>query len=263
MIGNDTLTQVSLVTDPFQFIDYGMIGMFVSGWFLCRRPDCVQCLKCPEVATIHHDCFKVFLQRYMTAKSTMKMTATTVDPMDSLWRFAAWRVPWKHAPPLLLAEDSPRVSQQHTLEVVSSRYSMPQLSKIPPELVLMIKKHSEEALLWRITAAMDLADRIIDTPLATLLRVPVSEITSWHRGGALILAQDDAASSVPILRLAIDSRGIRSVERFSEDQLPTFCPNAANRTAYVVKHVDCFIGSLAIFQVSYLWKPSVSSPSEY
>lgn len=225
------------------------MGQHVSGWFLCRESDCSQCLGCPEAATVHHDCFKAFLQRCITTKTK---PAARSDFPSRLWRFAAWRKPWKQAPPLLLPEDHLSLLRNHALGRISVKIDLPDLSKFPPELVRMIKKYSETAPFWSYTAAVDLADRFISTPSTTLLSVPMSDVVSWQRGGTPDISKGGSATaSLPIIRLSIDSHGLRSVERFSEDQQPTFYPSRSSSMCFVVKHCSYFTGISALFQVGY------------
>lgn len=238
---------MSLVTDPFLYIDYGRTDKHVSGWFLCRRPYCLHCAGCPEAATIHHDCFRAFLQRCM-AKTPAALVPREV--FDRLWRFAAWRAPWKQAPPLILREDDLNIFEGDAFGISASEYGMPALSRIPPELVQMIRRHSEEALLWRIVAAMALADRFGSMSSSSRISLPVSGVISWHRGGKLLTTTEGTIPALPIIRLAIDSHGIRSFERLSEDQRPPLRPSRPNSTCFVVEHWSHFADVLATIQVS-------------
>lgn len=247
VLGDAESTKMSVLTYPFLYVDYGIIVKYVSGWYLCRRPDCLQCVGCPEAATIHHDCFETFVRRCRAKTQAESMPR---EVLDRLWRFAAWRAPWKQAPPLLLSEGDLNISEGDVLKVVSSECGMPELSRVPPELVQMIRRHSGEALMWRIVAAMALADRLLNMSSSPRISLPVSDIISWNRGGTLLTTAEGANLTLPIIRLAIDSHGIRSIERLPEGQRPPLRAGRPNSTCFVVKHYSSFRGVSLMIQVS-------------
>ncbi|KAF4122015.1 hypothetical protein GMORB2_7608 [Geosmithia morbida] len=247
VLGNSHATEASLVTDAFPFTAYGTgtLSDLVNGWLPCWMPDCKHCAPSPESVTIHHDCFKVFLGQCIKAPA-----GKTAGLLDSLWRFTAWRVPWKGAPALFLEEDDLPMLSKDTLEAVSSRYGTAELSRLPPELVRIVKRYSEDAVFWRIVAAADLARRFVgSSPITAATTMPLSDIASWDRGqGPVVLGEAGPWTPSAIIRLAIDSHGLRSVERFSEDSLPTFNPKRISNVVFVVEPVSCFKDVLAIFQ---------------
>ena len=222
-------------------MDYGVIDQHTNGWFLCRRPGCRQCHRCPEASTVHYECFKAFLHR-------SSLDYAPADLLDRLWRRAAWRMPWKQAPPLLLPEHAP--VSDIALETVSSKHGIPQLPKIPAELVQMIRMRSDSALFWRLAAAIDHADSLMHTSPTKLLSVSLSDVISWRRGSKAVISQCGDACP-PFVRLMIDARGLSSLERFEEDE-PDFSPRRFDSIVFVMEHEKFFQDANAIFQVGLL-----------
>jgi hypothetical protein len=230
---------LALVTHTFDFIDYDAVAPVIDRWYLCRETTYEECFDRPESATVHNDCFRIFL-RY----------CTTANALHRLWRFAAWRMPWKRAPPSLLPEDF-FVPGSTILAEVSSLYGVPLLQRLPSEVVRMIGMEADSPLFWRISVAMALALEFSSSPPTKLVTVPLSDLRSWSRNGEAAISRAEAAH-LPIVRLTIDCRGLKSVERFPVGQ-PAFCYETSVNEIFVLKHQDCFRDAYALLQVRYIY----------
>ena len=233
MLGNPTSTRCWLSTRPFLFPDYSYTLRATDGWSLCRRPGCIQCAVSPEAATTHTDCFELFTRSYMR-----------LDAQDRLWRATAWRKPWRDVPAMVLHEDA-HVSTE-SVATVANEYGLSQLLGMPPEIRQIIRSHSEPALFWRLTAALDLAAQLHATPTSDLTSVPLRDVSGWERGCLPSLSKD--SHPLQIIRITIDSRGIKKLER-----LPAGEPRYSNRRfdtmAFVIMDQGCFDGVIALFKV--------------
>lgn len=153
---------------------------------------------------VHDDCMHLFRQR-----------ASSKAALDCLWRVAFWRKPWRAAPPLFLPE-AINVGPE-SLAAVSLHCSIPKLAELPYEIVEEIYQHSSSAIFWRTAAAIELG-KSIKTSLEhgstpDNFSVSVRDVFAWERGGALVAHHNQ--SMLPIIRVMIDSRGVKKVERLA------------------------------------------------
>ncbi|MBE3041144.1 hypothetical protein IMZ48_00865 [Candidatus Bathyarchaeota archaeon] len=233
MLGNPTSTGGWLSTRPFLFPDYSHTSRAVDGWSLCRRPGCIQCAVSPEAATTHIECFELFTRTYMQ-----------IDARDRLWRAAAWRKPWREVPTMVLREDEHVTAE--SVATVAKEYGLPQLPGLPVEIRQIIRSHSESALFWRLTAALDLAAQFHATPTSDHTSVPLRDVTGWERGCLPSLSKD--SHHLRIIRITIDSCGIKKLER-----LPAGEPRYSNRRfdtkVFVIMDEGHFDGVTALFKV--------------
>lgn len=248
MLGNEASDRVAFLTDLFPFPRYGPV--FVNGWRLCTYPNCDYCTSKPESVILHHDCFKTFVRHVLASNAANPSSPRAV--MDRLWRFTAARVPWKDVPDLFLEDDDLSTLDRATVGAVATGHDMPLLQVLPPELVEMVKQRSEDTVFWRITSAVDLANRLADAPVdpAPARTLPMDTIASWRRGEAPIVCEDAGmTASLPIVRLSIDSRGLKSIERYPADSHITSSPRRASSMVFVVEPHTSFDSVLATYQV--------------
>ena len=128
------------------------------------------------------------------------------DNMDSLWIATAWRSPWRQAPYLRLQE--PLIVPDFS---AINRLGLSQMRTLPPEILQIIYQHSKTSPLWKYGAVTDLARSIISPP-SSCVSLPLCEISAWTRGSVVETLHRDRS---PILRLTIDSYGIKSIESLS------------------------------------------------
>lgn len=85
------------------------------------------------------------------------------------------------------------------------------LRRLPTEIAEIIRDHSSEhGLFWRYSSARSLADELSQTVPTTVESLPLCELLSWERGGLPVLTT--ASDCLPVVRLTIDSRGIKRAE---------------------------------------------------
>ncbi|KAM6520197.1 hypothetical protein FALCPG4_013750 [Fusarium falciforme] len=199
------------------------LGQTFHGLRLCRQPFCDACNEAPDVATLHTECFNVFMQ---------KCTAT--DKLERLACFATWREPWHASPSLGLR---PRLDIKRAVHLAADLCDMQRLRSLPLEIAEMIQRLSESAVFWRYASVMEFVDRASttwNTEKQALSSYDIAQIDSWERGLSLILTRS-SRSSTPnaVIRIKIDSCGISSIERLLEAPSPS--NSRSDSLAYIVE----------------------------
>ncbi|KAI1206000.1 uncharacterized protein F4807DRAFT_242178 [Annulohypoxylon truncatum] len=228
LFGDDDSTSYRGQTRAFLFPDVEPTITTVDGFQLCRRPKCKICAASPHFIPVHYECFHIFQQ----------CCVENISVLDRLWTMAAWRSPWRRARPIYLFRNQPDLN---SLKAISHTCQLPQLCKLPIELLVIIHGYSEHALLWRAVSAHSLASHVSSTSPEPLFTMPLGNILSWKRGGKLEKCCDNSSSRMPIVRLTIDSDGISKIE----STLDRLSKDAAHvRFAYIVEQKQT-IGKLA------------------
>lgn len=241
VLGNPRSTTCWLSTRPFLYPGNDYRLRAIDGWFLCRRPRCQQCAASPEAATTHLECFELFTRTY-----------TRVDALERLWREASWRKPWRQAPAIVLPEVTNVTSGAVT--TVAKRYGLPELLRMPPEIRQLVRDYSQSSLFWRLIAALDLATQFDAIPLSNFSSIPLRQVAEWERGCVPI--QSEALDHLPIVRLTIDSRGIRKLERQPAGE-PRYSSRRFDNMVFVIEDEGCFDGVVALFKVPQLFHPGL------
>ncbi|KAI0537839.1 hypothetical protein GGR58DRAFT_325125 [Xylaria digitata] len=200
LYGDDASTSFRGITRPFPFPQLGYSLTEVDGFFLCRRPGCGWCAKSPEFVPLHWNCFEILRNR---------CSIELADTLCRLWVVAAWRTPWRGASPIYFPIDAARSS---SLGELCSIYELPQLHKLPLELLQIIQSYSEHTLIWRGALAFDLAARISNNTPSSLREIPLQDIIFWERGKQ---PQVTLSPPLPLIRITADSIGISKIERIS------------------------------------------------
>lgn len=162
---------------------------------------------------MHSDCFALFTRECVLE-----------DLLDRLWILAAWRNPWRGAPNFYLP-DKTRVTMVF-LES-AEKLGMPKLKRLPPEIIDAIHSYSERSLFCRYVSVLSLVRELDREASRDTLSLPLRQVLTWERGGQL--ARMAGSADLPIVRLTIDSRGIKEVER-----LPRQPPQSTQRTDTMV-----------------------------
>lgn len=178
---------------------------------------------------MHSDCFEFVAQR-----------CRLDDYLDHLWVVTAWRTPWRKAPHLRLEETAVTPDFSMLDDVGISRMRL-----LPPEVLQMVHGHSATNLFWRYSAASELAKRLNAALSDQLLSIPLCTISTWNRGGEPVITETDY--HLPIVRLTIDSRGIKKIERLPE--YPWFKRWRTDGLAFVILHQSCLEGVTAHLKV--------------
>ncbi len=174
---------------------------------------------------MHSDCFEIFLR-----------DRTIEEALEILWIATAWRNPWRGAPDLRLNN---KTNIALTLLPGAERHCIPQLNWLPLELIQVIQKYSERYIL-----ALDLVYRLSAAISNELVSVPLCNISGWQRGDRPIVA---AVSASHIIRLTIDSRGIRKIERLPK--YPTYSGSRCDHVAFIIQEESYLSDVVAWFKV--------------
>lgn len=133
---------------------------------------------------------------------------------------------------------------------VAQAYGLPGFVRMPPEITQIIRDHSQSSLFWRLTAALDLAARFDDTPMSRLSSIPVRQVAEWERGCAPV--QSHALTHLPIIRLTVDARGIRKLERLPAGE-PRYMSRKSDNAVFIIEDEGRFDGVAALFKVTRPW----------
>jgi hypothetical protein len=189
---------------------------------------------------VHSDCFSLFKEQYKAQ-----------DTLERLWVALLTQSPWRGAPDVPFITDS---SQDIGLVYENAeRYGIPRLRSLPPELVSLIRDYSHPGTFWRyisvLTRARELAALPAEPSLpSSILSTPLCNISAWKRGEPPTLMLSGA--QLPIVRLTIDSRGIKQVERLA--RWPPYQQRRSNSMEFVVNERDRLRNVVAKFKVILL-----------
>lgn len=98
---------------------------------------------------------------------------------------------------------------------------LPQLAKVPVEIVEIIYNHSASASFWRFTAALEFRRRLREVVQTEQSTTRVRNIVAWERGDNFKTSNDEDgdsnASEWPVIRPTLDSQGIEKIERLVQE----------------------------------------------
>ena len=193
--GNKSSTTYETIARTAIMPDDRRLSDFVDGYHVCRKPMCPLCLEPPETAAVHWDCFRI-LDTYNV-------------PRETLWTALAWRHPWRTAPNLFLRQES----LPSLVYTTAEKLGIP-LTRLPPELVHLIRERSPDAKFWRYCSAADLGLQLSRVGHAMVRSIPLATLPGWERGSPLTTTNHTLMSAT---LFSIDARGISRVERISAD----------------------------------------------
>lgn len=196
---------------------------------LCRKPRCSICAASPEISVTHSDCYNLLTQ-----------SCDVSNHLDYLWILTAWRAPWRQAPYFHL-----RDAITKTGESVFEALNMSSMRKLPAEILNMIRDYSASSMIWRFQTVSGLAERFPTTTTDHLLSLPLQTVSAWKRGGQVMTAE--RADMLPVMRLTIDSWGIREIERLVES--PEFGRRRTDGLVFVLLSHQSLKGINAKFKV--------------
>ncbi|KAF5638207.1 hypothetical protein F25303_7762 [Fusarium sp. NRRL 25303] len=116
-------------------------------------------------------------------------------------------------------------------------YGIRLLKLLPAELVQMIQEYSNSATFWRYIHVLSIARELshlqsdATPPVAS---IPLCNVLSWTRGDCAAVLSSDCP---PVVRLTLDQRGIRMIERLSK---PSYHPRRSDKEAFVIAPAVCF-----------------------
>ncbi|KAH6993661.1 hypothetical protein EDB82DRAFT_499663 [Fusarium venenatum] len=185
----------------------------------CWASNCYQCAKTPEAVGLHVVCLGVFMEH-----------CKVVDSIDRLWATVGQKNLWNGAPGLQLDRES-----EVEIDLVRQKaesYGVTLLARLPAELTHMIYKYSEDAVFWRCILALSLARELSQSQRCMTMpspSVPLCNIVAWARGKSAVVGSDECP---PYIRLTLDYRGIRKIERLQER--PPYEPAYSNREVFIL-----------------------------
>lgn len=164
----------------------------------CRHLHCKRCSKAKETATIHTDCFKLYIAR----------TKDRLDRLRQLWTLSLARYPWPESPALLL----PSVPSVEVMNRANSSAgkTFDSLIRLPQDIITMIWGYLSENDWLRLSYVLETIDFLEHTNQHKALSVPLHHVHSWHRGKEPVIKTTLPRSSI---EMTIDSKGIKSIQR--------------------------------------------------
>lgn len=211
------------------------------------------CNATDESVTVHLDCIRLFGK-----------TCSAQDKFRRLWIAGTRMYPWRDTQSLMLDP----VLYAPT-DMISSAAGFQRT--LLPEVAGLIGSHLQSNhILLRFCKVIQLARYLSLAEPGKAVTYPLCEVLSWSRGTSPILAKQGQIIDRR-MRLTIDSRGIKSIERVSDS------PDGENVTgssrsshAYIVEPVERLSGVGIEFQVSLpstlftcrLTKPYLSARNE-
>ncbi|EHK43120.1 hypothetical protein TRIATDRAFT_86044 [Trichoderma atroviride IMI 206040] len=175
-----------------------------------KMPDRPLTTDAEESITMHTDCFKLCHQAF---KSYTRDSSYKGDPKEEfrrLWLAATWRYAWKSMPPLKLPSHSTLIDPSPSLISKLCGFK----KEFLPEIAVLIQSYSQSSILWRFDATLQLVEELSLATADDAVTCSLSKVLCWSRNGSPRFVQDELAD--PFVCLAIDSQGIRSIDRVSE-----------------------------------------------
>lgn len=169
---------------------------------MCRKPECSTCSSQPEFVTVHYECYELFERNCRRPEADLLM---------QLWFLATCKRPWRGSWPVWLHTHASGLDAD-ALAKTAELVGLPQLSRLPAELLDTIHDLSRDSLFWKCVWALWLAADVSPDP-GPPHTIPLRDVLAWEAGGDLERAP--APSCVPV-RLTIHPQGISKVERIAD-----------------------------------------------
>ncbi|KAF5006175.1 hypothetical protein FDECE_7450 [Fusarium decemcellulare] len=238
LVGNVDSTACSKRLGPWIFPNYGHRLRGIETVSICRKPDCSRCTVSAEASTVHSDCFEFVARRCKLDDYNL----------DYLWVVTAWRAPWRQAPHFGLRDTEVVEPDWPVLDCLDISRN---LALLPPEILGTIRRYSATSILWRFNAASKLTRQFPVALSDSLLSIPLYTIAAWKRGGQPVTTE---GHQLPIIRLTIDSWGIREVERLPS--YPQFKTWRTDSLVFVILDQAYLKDVTALFKVKRPTHPS-------
>ncbi|RDA88404.1 hypothetical protein CP532_5569 [Ophiocordyceps camponoti-leonardi (nom. inval.)] len=209
----------------------------------CRDPDCSYCLSAPDSCTVHVLCLKLFIRQPDFKKEADPKEIT--DKLRRLWVAATWTSPWHGA---IAPDVEPYVHYRSDRDLRGMLDHLPQIMSLIPELSSMIWEFCASSSLWLYSAVLDLYDELSVSKLRRQPSIPLIKIKSWARSHQPEYNDNTTTPGSDFLRLTIDSRGLRRIERLKER--PSRNNSRSDFKAFIVEAADCFPDVCLEFQLT-------------
>ncbi len=188
-------------------------------WRLCRKPECLVCVKSPEAFVSHMDC------------SMLAMLKVTTLSYSYIWHIGLWSHPGAgpYYPPLApWVVPGPNILAR----------IMKGLESLPRELCLMIASYCPESFLWRYSTVVYPPKIFSGLGKRRPIAISLSDLPGWHRGKLLPSSSRLTPAEHRFVRMSLDGYGIRKVEFFSHWPEASSDCAIAQGTWYIVEAFD-------------------------
>lgn len=209
----------------------------------CKKPNCLTCRNQDNSITVHADCFHLFTKRCVV-KTVEDGPARKREVYRRLWLAGRKRYAWRGMPALNFMSST--TLERPSLEMISEMCGFRDV--FLPEVAQLIQSHSQSHCLWRYCSVLKLVQ---DLELAETLETamyPLSQVQSWSRGEDPELVQDEHLAG-PFIKLKIDARGVKSIERISKIPTNTGSEIPAPSFAFAVEPVEKLSDAKIEFEV--------------
>ncbi|TQV91758.1 hypothetical protein IF1G_09343 [Cordyceps javanica] len=198
---------------------------FAKQWYkvqatFCKLLGCATCQSSDESATIHIDCFKLFVKE-----------CAAPDKIHRLWLASVVMDPWLQCRDTALPYNfEERMSSQDAARA----WGIPMAERLPPEICLLILGQTRDSLFTKYIAVMSRARELSHSapPSQPPVFVALTDIKYWFRGMAWPI-QGAEETEDDLIRVTIDSSGIQQIERLDKIGEPLHSTHL--RKLYVVE----------------------------
>lgn len=181
---------------------------FAKQWYkveatFCKLNGCSTCQSSGESATVHIDCFKLFVQE-----------CTAPDKIHRLWLASVVMDPWRQCSDTAL----PYNFQERMSSTDAARaWNIPMVARLPPEICLMILGQTRDSLFTKYIAVMSRARELSHAapPSQPPVSLPLADIKYWTRGMAWPMQVAEGTED-GLVRITIDSSGVQQIERLNK-----------------------------------------------
>ena len=161
----------------------------------------------------------------------------------SCGRLLAGGPPSRGVPHLSLEEPSPVLDT-----AIFDKLGIPILTRLPAELLPLVKKYSATSVAWRYSSASTfITQKIQPAAPSELFSIPLRTFSSWVRDCQPEETEDP--DQLPLVCLTIDPWGISRVERLHAH--PSFERWRTDSFAFVILDQDALRGITAHFKVRH------------
>ncbi|KAK1834075.1 hypothetical protein QBC39DRAFT_344211 [Podospora conica] len=187
------------------------------GILCCSRDTCRYCQEAPEAIYVHKHCLHLLLG--MTPYEGPEPPPLAVMEilverlLDFVYVSSAWRSPWRDT--LYLCLDNNLIPPALPSPARWLLLGLWRMTTLPNEIIYQIWRDSSRSLVWGYANVIDMAHRA--PPTDDLVTLSLSHVSSWERGHDPALSQEP--SGTRMMRLTIDSDGIRSIESLDPEAL--------------------------------------------
>ncbi|KAL7950230.1 hypothetical protein V8C42DRAFT_309859 [Trichoderma barbatum] len=197
----------------------------------CKRPLCYECRTAEEAISVHTDCFQLF-EQHCTVGDGEDSTEKKDEKYRRLWLAGTRRYAWRETQPLKFPSSTTLAISP---EIISKICGFK--NTFLPEVARMIQSFLPSHIIWRYCSAIQLAQELGSEKAEEAITYELPKIFSWSRGSPPKLVQDESDVG-SFVRIAIDHRGIRSIDRISDTPASTAGEMRASSCVFAVEPIE-------------------------